>query len=200
MPKRARIRARLDPVEDGWRRIQRERRSRTLPPPGPAAVATAITILEVRAGLRPPHQLEKASHYTLWSAWPLLANPPGADPVPIVPRPLAVTVRGLAPGLVDATVVIEFGGRTHALALRLDGAPGFWQLLELDYPTKAVVGPAIAHPEPLGRPAGPAGDIPHPGEHDRPRQHAHDPVARPAAQPPPTVRRDPGESLGIELE
>jgi hypothetical protein len=35
---------------------------------------------------------------------------------------------------VDATVVIEFAGRTHALALRLDGAPGFRQLVELDYP------------------------------------------------------------------
>jgi Family of unknown function (DUF6459) len=145
------IRARFDHVEDSWRQIQRPKWSRMLPAPTPAAVATAIMIVEVRAGLRPPHQLERLSHYSLWAAWSQLAPPGRNDVTPIRSHPLAVTVRELAPGLVDATVVIDFGGRTHALALRLDGAQGFWQLIELDYTTDpaAVEPPAPGAPAPM---------------------------------------------------
>lgn len=194
------IRARLDDVEDRWRRIQRPQRHRTLPAPASAAVATAITIVEVRAGLRPPHQLERLSHYSLWPIWPRIPELSGDRLVPIVPHPLVVTVRELIPGLVDATVVIDFGGRTHALALRLDGAPGFWQLIELDYPTKAA-GPDLGLP---GQPRstvprrardGPTSDIrEHPGQ---PRSRS-DPCRPPGGDLHP--ERDLGEGLGVELE
>jgi Family of unknown function (DUF6459) len=166
------IRARFDQVEDCWRQLQRPRWSRALPAPAPAAVATAITIVEVRAGLRPPHQLKRLSHYSLWSVWPQLAQPGRHGATSIRSHPLAVTVRELAPGLVDATVVVDFGGRMHALALRLDGAPGFWQLIELDYPSE----PAALK---LSSPRTPTPPVPHerrdvPHSRDPQRRRLHD--------------------------
>jgi hypothetical protein len=111
-----------------------------------------------------------------------------------------VTVRQLAPGLVDATVVIGFGGRPHALALRLDGAPGFWQLIELDYPTELAdrdLGlrglPRSTVPRRV-RDA-PTSDI---REHAGHRQSLSDPCEPPRADPHP--ERDLGEGLGVELE
>jgi hypothetical protein len=140
--------ASFDEVEERQRWIDRPRRRRLLPPPRPAAVAAAVAVLEVRAGLRPAGQLERLSHYSLWPAWPTLAPPAAAKLVPSAPRLRAMGLREVVPGLVDATVVIELAGRAHALGLRLDGAPGFWQLVELDYPVdwtgldlQAVTGP-----------------------------------------------------------
>jgi hypothetical protein len=198
------IRARLDDVEDHWRQIQRPQRHPALPAPAPAAVATAITIVEVRAGLRPPHQLERLSHYTLWPAWAHLAQPQPHGPTPIIPRPVAVTVREVAPGLVDATVVIDFQGRPHALGLRLDGAPGFWQLLELDYPTQ------LAAPDPpppdgprLGAARHAREDLTFDPRH-RPgqRESLSDASSRPLPGDPRKAVAEPdlGNSLGIELE
>jgi hypothetical protein len=196
------VRARLDDLEDRRRRIQRPQRHRTLPTPAPAAVVTAIIVVEVRAGLRPPHQLERLSHYSLWPAWADLAQPPPDRPVPIIPRPLAVTVREVSPGLVDATVVIDFGGRTHALGLRLDGAPGFWQLVELDYPTQRISTPERAPlDEPL--PTSPARESNRavPDDHELARHWE----ASPGTSPRPSLPGDPspqrlGDSLDIELE
>jgi uncharacterized protein DUF6459 len=191
------IRARFDHVEDSWRQLQRPKWSGTLPAPTPAAVATAITIVEVRAGLRPPHQLERLSHYSLWSAWSQLAPPRRNDVTPICSYPLAVTVRELAPGLVDATVVIDFGGRTHALALRLDGAPGFWQLIELDYPTE----PAAVKPPAPGTPAPTA---PHEWRivsHSRdPHQRLLDEAGAESPRSDLLPARELPEAPGIELE
>ena len=194
-----RIRARFDDLEDRRRQIQRPQRQRTLPTPAPAAVATAIIVVEVQAGLRPPHQLERLSHYGLWPAWAHLAQPPLDRPVPVIPRPLAVTVRAVSPGLVDATVVIDFGGRTHALGLRLDGAPGFWQLVELDYPTRRLAPPEPAPPDPAsgGRKVDPVVA----DDHELARR-----LQAPSGAPPrPPLPGDPhpaplDESLGIELE
>jgi hypothetical protein len=191
------IRARLDDVEDRWRRIQRPQRHRTLPTPAPAAVATAIIIVEIRAGLRPPHQLERLSHYSLWPVWADLAEHPADRPVPVAPRPLAVTLRELVPGLVDATVVIEFAGRTHALGLRLDGAPGFWQLVELDYPTELAAPAPRPRDKPL--PVLPRGERDAPLPHDPQRR-----LLREAAGQSPYgdlhPARELGEGPGIELE
>jgi hypothetical protein len=141
------IRATLDPVERRWREAQRCQRHRALPAAGPAVVAVAITVLEVQAGLRPPHQLERLSHHSLWGSWTQLPDLPNQNPAPIRPRLIALTVQELVPGLVDATAVVDFAGHPHALALRLDGAQGFWQLVELDYPT----GPAIPGPVTVDR-------------------------------------------------
>lgn len=161
----------------------------------------AITILEVRAGLRAPQQLEQRSHYSLWRAWPGLAEPAGHDPAPMVPRPRAVTIRELSPGLVDATVVVAFGGSAHALALRLDGAPGFWQLVELDYPTEraapALQTPAEQPPAP-SRLEGDAPPVRNPGQTWH-RGLSSDSSRRPLR---PDVTREPApcDSPGIELE
>jgi hypothetical protein len=194
------IRATLDDLEDGWRRIQRLRQQHALPAPTPAALRMAVTVLEVRAGLRPPHQLERLSHYSLWRFWARLADPPDDTAIPIVPRPLAVTVRELTPGLVDATVVIDFAGHPHALGLRLDGAPGFWQLVELDYPTGPVVtGPPPNHAlrtVPDGR-----RDTPLP--HDPARAPDRSWFLKATGQLPRgdlPLAPGPGEGLGIELE
>jgi len=194
------LRATLDDLEDGWRRIQRLRQHHALPAPTPAALGMAVTVLEVRAGLRPPHQLDRLSHYSLWRFWPRLPDPPDGSAVPIVPRPLTVTVRELTPGLVDATVVIDFAGHPHALGLRLDGAPGFWQLVELDYPTGPVVtGPPPNHPLPT---------VPD-GQRDTPLPHdpAHTPdrswFLKATGQLPRSdlhLAPGPDEGLGIELE
>jgi hypothetical protein len=190
------IRATLDPLETNWRQDQRLHRYQALPPPAPAAIAIAVTVLEVQAGLRPPHQLERLSHYSLWRACTHLPEPAGEGPLPIAPRPIAVTLRGLAPGLVDATVVVDFAGRPHALGLRLDGAPGFWQLVELDYPSGSR---GISLP--------PNGQPPWVRESRLPRDQA---VAEERSSPlegsdhPPSAEErllpGPGEDLGIELE
>ena len=194
------IKAAIDSQEEAWRQAQRRRWQRALPAPAPTAVATAITIVEVRAGLRPPHQLTPLSHHTLWRHWARLAEPPGGTAIPVVPRVLAVTVRELSPGLVDANVVVGFAGRTHALALRLDGAPGFWQLVELDYPTRPAV---------TGLPPRDA-LLPAPGGRRDPRlpQEPEQVPTRPSVPEvtgrPPRVDLHlpaaPGETLGIELE
>jgi hypothetical protein len=190
------IKAAIDPQEETWRQAQRDRWQPTLPAPATTAAATAITIVEVRAGLRPPHQLTALSHHSLWRFWARLAEPARDTAIPIVPRVLAVTVREVAPGLVDANVVVGFGGRTHALALRLDGAPGFWQLVELDYPTRPVlIGP-------------PSHDVLPPltgGRRDTRLPHAPTRPSLPEATGRPP-REDlhlppaPDQSLGIELE
>jgi hypothetical protein len=143
------IKATFDPVETQRRQAQRLRRHRALPAPGTAAVTMTITVLEVQAGLRPPQQLERLCHHSLWEALAELPEPSGKRHVPIAPRPKTLTVQELVPGLVDATVVVlNFEGAAHALALRLDGAPGFWQLVELDYPTS----PALTRPVPQLQP------------------------------------------------
>jgi len=195
------IRAALDPIETNWRQLQRSHRWQALPAAPPAAVAMAVTVLEVQAGLRPPHQLERLSHYSLWRAWTRLPETLADRPVPIVPRLMAVTTRELAPGLVDANVVIDFAGRPHALGLRLDGAPGFWQLVELDYPTD----PGATGPPP---PNNPPPSVHH-GERDTPLPHdpAHAPYrsSMPEAtshSPRGDLHMAPGpdEGLGIELD
>jgi hypothetical protein len=113
---------------------------------------------------------------------------------------LAVTVREFAPGLVDANVVVGFGGRTHALALRLDGAPGFWQLVELDYPTR----PLLTGPPPNDAlPPVPAGRrdtrLPHRPAHAPTRSSLPEAAGRPP-RPDLHLPPAPDEGLGIELE
>lgn len=201
LPKRVRtIRAIVDDAEHHQRRIDRRRRHPTLPPPAPAAIATAISVLEVRAGLRAPHQLERLSHYSLWPAWPGLAEPAGGQAVPIAPRPRAVTVQELAPGLVDATVVIVFGGSAHALALRLDGAPGYWQLVELDYPTERTIPdlPAAGEAVPALAPLEDHASSPH-RQRARRRQLPTDTLRR-TLQPDLVPERQLRDSAGIELD
>jgi Family of unknown function (DUF6459) len=197
------IMATFDDIEQRQRRVDRPRRRPLLPPPGPAVVAVAVTIQEVKAGLRPAQQLDRLSHYSLWPAWPTLAGPPDTDPVSVAPRLRAVRLREVVPGLVDATVVIELAGRAHALGLRLDGAPGFWQLVELDYPVEHSGLDLQAVAEPLRVRTRLDGDTWSP--RDLPQGRAHDRQVAIGAPPQPLHRhlareRNPLEAPGIELE
>lgn len=138
------IKATIDPGEARQRQVWRQQRHQALPPPQPAAVAVAITILEVKAGLRTTRQLERLCHHSLWRALRFLPDPPSDQPIPVLPRPRAIALREPIPGLVDVAIVVEFAGRPHALGLRLDGARGFWELVEFDYST----GPTRSLPVP----------------------------------------------------
>jgi hypothetical protein len=47
--------------------------------------------------------------------------------------PLSLFLQEHTPGLVHATVVLEFAGTAEPLSLALDGARGRWELIELEY-------------------------------------------------------------------
>jgi hypothetical protein len=70
-----------------------------------------------------------------------------------VARPLAVTLQEHTPGLVDATVILQLsGGGVEPLSLRLDGARGRWELMELEYSAAGVPDlPAVDPPFPPAR-------------------------------------------------
>jgi hypothetical protein len=100
----------------------------------------AVALLEVEAGYRPGHQLERHCHPTLWERLaPRLSF--GGGPA-ITCRSLRhVLVQEHVPGLVEAVAVLERGRRVEAVAMRLDGAAGRWELIELQY--LPAVAPAI---------------------------------------------------------
>ncbi len=194
------LKATVDPDEDRWRQACRRQRRRTLPAPAPAAVVTAITILEVRAGMRPARQLEPLCHHSLWPVLQTLPGLPSGDPIPVVPRPRAVVVREPIPGLVDAAVVIEFGGRPQALGLRLDGARGFWELVELDYATERTrYLSASDHGPPAPRAFDAGGPLPHRQTPARRREPSFD-LSQRLRQGNLQRGRQPLDGLGIELD
>jgi hypothetical protein len=132
LPAQARIiKAHLDVDELRERARVRPQQRLALPSPRPAAAAIAVTVIEVRAGVRSPWHLERVSHYSLWPTWDRFARPAPTDPAATAARPLAILIQELTPGLVDATVIVQFAGTIEPLALRLDGARGRWELMEL---------------------------------------------------------------------
>jgi hypothetical protein len=132
LPAQARIiKAHLDVDELRERARARPQQRLALPSPRPAAAAIAVTVIEVRAGVRSPWHLERVSHYSLWPTWDRFARPAPTDPAATAARPLAILIQELTPGLVDATVIVQFAGTIEPLALRLDGARGRWELMEL---------------------------------------------------------------------
>jgi hypothetical protein len=126
------IRAQLDPYEDTERDTLRAAARRRLGSPAKAGAMIALAICEVEAGMRSPLQLERLCHLTLW---PKLAEQLRRSGGP------AVTVRSLVrviaqeytPGLAEVTVLVRRGGRVVPVAMRLDGAKGHWELVELQY-------------------------------------------------------------------
>ncbi len=170
-----------------------------LPPPRPAAVTIGVTVLEVRAGLRPPSHLTRLSHHSLWPLWDTFADPAARDPTATTARPLAVALQEHAPGLVDATVVLRLGGRVEPLALLLDGAQGHWELMELEYPSST--GPDLPA-RILGRSRPPTSRghdilLPQGSPHRRPEIPRR--PARGAPPPAPAWDLDPLDSPGIDL-
>jgi Family of unknown function (DUF6459) len=92
----------------------------------------AVALLEVEAGCRPGHQLERHCHPTLWERLaPRLCF--GGGPVITCHSLRRVLAQEHIPGLVEAVVVLERGRRVEAVAMRLDGAAGRWELIELQY-------------------------------------------------------------------
>ena len=102
-----------------------------LPAPGPWAARLVVAVVEVLHGVRPPAQL------TRWLAPRVHADvaarafrrttPPRRTPV----RVRSVRCSAVAAGAVEAAVVATWAGRAHAVALRLEGLDGRWQVTAL---------------------------------------------------------------------
>jgi hypothetical protein len=107
----------------------------------------AVALLEVEAGFRPGHQLERHCHPTLWERLgPRLCF--GGGPAITCHSLRRVLVQEHTPGLVEAVAVLERGRRVEAVAMRLDGATGRWELIELQY--QPAADPAVAPAIPSG--------------------------------------------------
>jgi hypothetical protein len=126
------IAAQLDQHEERERDTLRTAARRQLGSPAKAGAQIALAICEVEAGLRSPLQLEELCH---WTVWPKLAARLRRSGGPAVP--LGSLVRVVAqehtPGLAEVTVLVRRGGRVVPVAMRLDGAKGRWELIELQY-------------------------------------------------------------------
>ena len=138
------IRAHFEHREANERDATRPLRRPAMASPVLMAGRIAVALLEVEAGLRPGRQLERHCHPTLWER---LASRLcfGGGPAITCRSLRRVLVQEHVPGLVEAVAVLERGRRVEAVAMRLDGATGRWELIELQYlPAKepAVV-PAI---------------------------------------------------------
>jgi hypothetical protein len=46
---------------------------------------------------------------------------------------LRVRLQEVTPGLIEAVAVVSRGSRVEAIAMRLDGADGHWEIIELQY-------------------------------------------------------------------
>jgi Family of unknown function (DUF6459) len=126
------LRAKFEPTELDTRDQAREHARDGLPAAAGAAARFATALCEVEAGMRPAGQLERACHHTLYDTLGERVRRSGGP---------AVTARSLVdvitqeqtPGLVDAVVLLHRGQRVAAVTMRLDAAPGHWQVTELQY-------------------------------------------------------------------
>jgi hypothetical protein len=103
-----------------------ERSSRgALPDPRAWARRLVIAVLEVQAGTRPPVQLARYLDERVYaSVRRARRGTPGAGDSS--GRLRSVRVCEPDDGVVEATAVIERGGRSAAIALRLEGVGGRW--------------------------------------------------------------------------
>jgi hypothetical protein len=195
------IKAHLDEEEELERLHSRPLWRARLTSPRPAALAIAVTAMEVRKGVRSPWHLERVSHYSMWPHWDAFPSPPAVQRLAgTAARPLAAYLQEHTPGLVHATLVLEFAGTVEPLGLCLDGARGHWELMALEYPSATP--PAISRP---------ARDLPSerstptidPFRRTRSLEHALGVPLRPPQHfqsPDPAWPRDLPDTLGIDLE
>jgi Family of unknown function (DUF6459) len=124
--------AHLDIWEERERDTLRTRARQQLGSPAQAGARIALAICEVEAGLRSPLQLEQVCHLSLW---PKLAERLRCSGGPAVPvgSLVRVVIQEHTPGLAEVTVLVRRGGRVVPVAMRLDGAKGRWELVELQY-------------------------------------------------------------------
>jgi hypothetical protein len=115
------VRAYFEHREANERDVARPLRWPAMTSPVLVAGRIAVALLEVEAGFRPGHQLERHCHPTLWDR--LAPGCASAVARQITCRSLRrVLIQEHIPGLVDAVAVLERGRRVEAVAMRLDGA------------------------------------------------------------------------------
>jgi len=126
------ITARIDRYEAAARDDARAQARATLPAPGQAAARVALAVCEVEAGMRPYGQLERLCHRSLHASLAGRVRRGGGPAVTATSLRRVVTQEH-TPGLAEAVVLVRRGPRLAAIALRLDAAPGHWQVVELQY-------------------------------------------------------------------
>jgi hypothetical protein len=123
--------AQVDPFEERERDTLRTRTRQQLGSPARAGARIALAICEVEAGLRSPLQLEQRCHLTVWPKLSARLRRSGGPAVPSGawseswPRSMS---RGW-----PRSPCWSAGGRVVPVAMRLDGAKGRWELVELQY-------------------------------------------------------------------
>jgi Family of unknown function (DUF6459) len=124
--------AHLDIWEERERDTLRTPARRQLGSPAQAGTQIALAICEVEAGLRSPLQLEQVCHLSLWPKLSARLRRSGGPAVPVGSL-VRVVAQEHVPGLAEVTVLVRRGGRVVPVAMRLDGAKGRWELVELQY-------------------------------------------------------------------
>ena len=126
------IAAQLDPYEERERDTLRTTARARLGSPAQAGARIALAICEVEAGLRSPHQLEQLCHLTLWPKLSARLRRSGGPAVPVGSL-VRVMAQEHVPRLAEVLVLVRRGGRVVPVTIRLDGAKGRWELVELQY-------------------------------------------------------------------
>jgi hypothetical protein len=124
--------AQLDPYEERERDTLRLPARQRLGSPARAGARIALAICEVEAGLRSPLQLEQRCHWTVWPKLSARLRRSGGPAVPVGSL-VRVVAQEHVPGLAEVMVLVRRGGRVVPVAMRLDGAKGRWELVELQY-------------------------------------------------------------------
>jgi hypothetical protein len=104
-----------------------------LPAPRPFAQALVQRLLEVQAGLRPISQLQRDTSFELFSELEqtLPRRPRQAGPRPSRRDVRSVHVQAREDGVAEVCATVHRGGRSTALALRLEGVGGAWRCTAL---------------------------------------------------------------------
>jgi Family of unknown function (DUF6459) len=126
------ITAQLDIWEERERDTLRTPARQQLGSPARAGARIALAICEVEAGLRSPLQLEQRCHLTLWPKLSQRLRRSGGPAVPVGSL-VRVIAQEHVSGLAEVLVLVWRGGRVVPVAMRLDGAKGHWELVELQY-------------------------------------------------------------------
>jgi hypothetical protein len=126
------ITAQLDIWEERERDTLRTNTRQRLGSPAQAGARIALALCEVEAGLRSPLQLERLCHLSLWPKLSARLRRSGGPAVPVGSL-VRVVVQEHVPGLAEVTVLVRRGSRVVPVAMRLDGAKGRWELVELQY-------------------------------------------------------------------
>jgi hypothetical protein len=91
-----------------------------------------LAVCEVEAGVRPYGQLERLCHHSLRATLAARIRRRGG-PAVTASSLRRIVVQEHRPGLAEAVVLVRRGPRLAAVALRLDAAPGHWQVVELQH-------------------------------------------------------------------